>query len=137
MNSRFFPSQVASRIPLNESETLFITEGLIKQGLSLAKPIPVAWQARSDVYVPAIFGGDAVEVFWRKATTSQEAALRYAERVLHFRKLRTNEARRRLAAISDPWWVEIVADMNRHAKPLTVHRPVNRERCSHINPWGR
>jgi hypothetical protein len=37
-----------------------------------------------------------------------------------------DEKRLRLAAISDPWWVEVVASMN--LKPRAVHMPVNRER---------
>jgi hypothetical protein len=97
--------------------------------------VPVAWQVRSDVFVPAIFDpDDGPELYWRKAKPTPEAALRYAERVLHFRKLRTNEARRHLAAISDPWWLEVVAGMN--LKPMLVHQPVNRERTG-FDGWGR
>jgi hypothetical protein len=97
-------------------------------------PTPVAWRLREDVHVPAIFGGDGPpQIYWRKAKTTPEAALDYARRVFHFRQLRTNEAKRRLAAISDPFWLEIVAGMN--LKPMTVHRPVNRERTGYQG-WG-
>jgi hypothetical protein len=42
-----------------------------------------------------------------------------------------NERRRRLEAISDPFWVEAVAaELNRHATPKLVHSPVNRDRTA-------
>jgi hypothetical protein len=48
-----------------------------------------------------------------------------------------NERRRKLEAISDPFWVEaLLAEMNRHARPALGLRPVNRDRSSWINPWG-
>jgi hypothetical protein len=48
-----------------------------------------------------------------------------------------NERRRRLEALSDPWWVAaLLAEMNRNAKPALGLRPVNRDRSSWINPWG-
>jgi hypothetical protein len=48
-------------------------------------------------------------------------------------RLRTNEARRRLAAISAPFWLRVVACMN--LKPKAVHTPVNRERTA-FGGWG-
>lgn len=45
------------------------------------------------------------------------------------------ERRRRLEAISDPWWVEVVAEMNRHTKPKLFHTPVNRDRTG-FQGWG-
>jgi hypothetical protein len=45
-----------------------------------------------------------------------------------------DEKHRRLAAISDPWWVEVVASMN--LRPKLVHTPVNRDRTG-FDGWGR
>jgi hypothetical protein len=48
-----------------------------------------------------------------------------------------NERRRKLEAISDPFWVEaLLAEMNRNARPKLFHSPVNRDSSSWINPWG-
>ena len=52
-----------------------------------------------------------------------------------WRRIRTNKARRHLAALSDPWWLEVVAEMNVTAKPKLVHTPVNRERTG-FDGWG-
>jgi hypothetical protein len=84
-------------------------------------------------FVPCIYLAGRIERLPRKATSTPEAALRYAERRLCFSQLRTNEARRRLAAISDPFWLRLVADMN--PKPMIAHRPVNRERTA-FQGWG-
>lgn len=37
-----------------------------------------------------------------------------------------SERRRRLEAISDPRWIEIIAELN--LKPMIVHMPINRDR---------
>jgi hypothetical protein len=84
-------------------------------------------------FVPCIYENGRIKRLPRKAKSSPEAALRYAERRLYFAQLRTNEARRRLARISDPFWVRLVAGMN--LQPMTVHRPVNRDRTA-FQGWG-
>jgi hypothetical protein len=84
-------------------------------------------------FVPCIYRDGRVERLIRKAKTTPEAALHYAERRLYFSQLRTNEARRRLAAASDPFWLRLVAGMSLQPKP--VHTPVNRERTA-FQGWG-
>jgi hypothetical protein len=99
-------------------------------------PTPTAWRIRDGAHAPAIFHIDrGPELFPRKTKTTPEAALEYARRVMWWRKIRTDEAKRRLGAISDPWWVEVVAGMNQTARPMLVHRPVNRERTAYQG-WG-
>jgi hypothetical protein len=86
-------------------------------------------------FVPVIYHpGNRLERLPRNAKTTPEAALRYAERRLYFSQLRTNEARRRLAAVSDPFWLRLVAGMN--LKPKLFHTPVNRDRTA-FQGWGR
>lgn len=46
------------------------------------------------------------------------------------------ERRRKLEALSGPWWVEALARINRTAKPKLVHTPCNRERTG-FDGWGR
>jgi hypothetical protein len=60
-------------------------------------------------------------------------AIEYGRRVIAFRRIRASEAKRRLAAISDPWWVETIAEMN--LRPKLVHTPVNRDRTG-FDGWG-
>jgi hypothetical protein len=79
-------------------------------------------------YVPCICEAGNVQRLIRKAKSTPEAALRYAERRLYFSQLRTNEARRRLAAISDPFWLRLVSGMG--LSPMVVHQPVNRDRTA-------
>jgi hypothetical protein len=98
------------------------------------EPTPVAWQARPGIYVPAIFHPDqGPEMFWRRCKPTIMEAMEHARRVMWWRRIRTNEAKRHLAAVSDPWWVEVVASMN--LKPKLFHTPVNRERCG-WQGWG-
>ena len=68
----------------------------------------------------------------RKAKSNPDEALAYAARVIWYRQMRAAEKRRRLEAISHPWWVEVVASLN--LKPMTVHTPVNRDRTS-FDAW--
>jgi hypothetical protein len=68
-----------------------------------------------------------------KAKSTPEEALRYAERRLSFSKLRTNEARQRLVAVSHPSWLRVVADMG--LQPMALHKPVNRDRTGYEG-WG-
>jgi hypothetical protein len=86
-------------------------------------------------FVPCIFHSATglLERFPRKARPDVKSALRYAERRVHFAALRTNEARRHLSAISDPWWVGVVAAMSVGTK--IVHTPVNRDRTG-FQGWG-
>ena len=94
--------------------------------------MPVACRV-GNAFVPVIFHPDrGPERLPRKAKATPDEALTYAARVIWYRQIRTNEARRRLAAISDPWWVEVVASLN--LKPTTVHTPVNRDRSS-FDAW--
>jgi hypothetical protein len=75
-------------------------------------PIPVASRVGRG-YVRVVFHpNDGPERFPRKARATLAEAIEYARRVIAFRRIRTNEAKRRLAAISDPFWVEVVASMN-------------------------
>src|SRR5258707_5737093 len=98
----------------------------------LPGPMPVACRVGSG-FVPVIFHPDrGPERHPRKAKANPDEAIAYAARVLRYRQIRTNETRRRLAAISDPWWVEVVASLN--LKPMTVHTPVNRDRTS-FDAW--
>ena len=98
----------------------------------LPGPMPVACRVGNG-FVPVIFHPDrGPERLPRKAKATPDEAIAYAARVIWYRKIRTNEARRRLAAISDPWWVEVVASLN--LKPMTVHTPVNRDRTS-FDAW--
>jgi hypothetical protein len=91
-------------------------------------PIPATCQI-GRAFVPIIILEDGVfQRFPRKVKTTAVEAIEYARRVIAFRRIRTNEAKRRLAAISDPWWVEVVADMN--LRPKIVHTPVNRDRTA-------
>jgi hypothetical protein len=76
---------------------------------------------------------DRVVPYPRKAKSTADAALRWAQRRIYFEQLRTNEARRRLAAISGSHWMGIVASMD--LRPLTWHRPVNRDRTV-FQGWG-
>jgi hypothetical protein len=85
-------------------------------------------------FVPCVYENGQIKRLPRKAKPTPEAALRYAERRLYFSQLRTNEARRRLAAVSDPFWLRLVAGMSLQPKP--VHTPVNRERTG-FDGWGR
>jgi hypothetical protein len=97
-------------------------------------PIPVASRVGRG-YVPVIFHPDhGPERYPRKAKTTLAEAIEYARRVIAFRRIGTNEAKRRLGAISDPFWLEIVASMN--IKPKVVHTPVNRDRTA-FDGWGR
>ncbi len=85
-------------------------------------------------FMPVIYRSDGkteaqrFERLPRKTKLTPEAALRHAELVIWYRQIRTNEAKRRLAAISNPWWVETVARLNLH--PMGAHEPVNRDRDS-------
>jgi hypothetical protein len=90
-------------------------------------------QAVGSGYVPCVYEDGRINRLPRKAKSTPAAALRYAERRLYFSQLRTNEARRRLAAISDPFWLRLVAGMN--LQPKIVHTPVNRERTA-FQGWG-
>jgi hypothetical protein len=83
-------------------------------------------------FVPCIYENGHIKRLLRKAKSSPEAALRYAERRLYFGQLRTNEARRRLARISDPFWVRLTLELS--TKQRLVHQPVNRDRDS-FKPW--
>lgn len=102
-------------------------------------PRAIASMVAVNCYVPVIYNPDRspesarFERLPRKAKPSPDEALRYAQRVIYFRILRTNEARRRLAAISDTWWLEVVAGM--YPRQLVVHRPVNRDRTE-FQGWG-
>src|SRR5262249_16454962 len=88
-------------------------------------PTPVACRVGNG-FVPVIYHPDCgTERHPRKAKANPDAAIAYAARVLWYRQIRTNEAKRRLAAISDPWWLEVVASLN--LKPMTVHTSVNRD----------
>jgi hypothetical protein len=91
-------------------------------------------------FVPTIYHPEGkseatrFERLLRKAKATPEAALRHAERVIHFRMIRTNEAKRRLAAISDPWWVEVVASLA--PKPFAIPSArVNRDRTG-FDGWN-
>src|SRR5258708_33984551 len=85
-------------------------------------------------FVPAIYHPSRetphlrMERLWRKAKSNPDEALAYAARVLWYRQMRAAEKRRRLEAISHPWWVEVGASLN--LKPMTVHTPVNGDRTS-------
>ncbi len=100
-------------------------------------PTPVACRVGNG-FVPVIYHPDRGPEYvrWerhpRKAKSNPDEALAYAARVIWYRQIRTNEARRRLAAISDRWWVEVVASLN--LKPMAVHTPVNRDRTS-FDAW--
>lgn len=98
-----------------------------------ASPRPLC-QSSGSGFVPCLYENGRIRRFPRKTRSTPEAALRYAERRLHFSQLRTNEARRRLSAISDPFWIRLVAGMG--LKQQMVHTPINREASSYINPWG-
>jgi hypothetical protein len=95
-------------------------------------PTPVACRVGNG-FVPVIYHPDrGPERLPRKAKATPDEAIAYAARVIWYRQIRTNEARRRLAAISDPWWLEVVASLN--LKPMAVHTPVNRDRTS-FDAW--
>ena len=79
-------------------------------------------------YVPCIYEAGGIKRLIRKAKSTPEAALRYAERVIWYRQIRTAEAKRKLAAISDERWLRIMADMR--LQPMIAHQPVNRERSA-------
>jgi len=94
--------------------------------IAITGPVPVAHRV-GNAFIPAIYHPEhGAERFPRKAKATPDEAIAYAQRVIWFRRIRTNEAKRRLAAISDPWWVEVVASMN--LKPMGAHQPVNRDR---------
>jgi len=98
----------------------------------LPGPMPVASRVGNG-FVPVIFHPDrGPERLPRKAKATPDEAITYAARVIWYRQIRTNEARRRLAAISDPWWLEVVASLN--LKPMAVHTPVNRD-CTSFDAW--
>jgi hypothetical protein len=100
--------------------------------LILTGPTPVACRVGNG-FVPVIYHPDrGPDRHPRKAKATAQEAIAYAARVLWYRQIRTNEARRRLAAISDPWWVEVVASLN--LKPMAVHTPVNPDRTS-FDAW--
>src|SRR5258708_13374129 len=100
----------------------------------LPGPMPVACRVGNG-FVPVIFHPDrGPERLPRKAKATPDEALAYAARVLWYRQMRAAEKRRRLEAISHPWWVEVVASLN--LKPMTVHTPVNRARTS-FDAWRR
>ena len=105
--------------------------------ITLTGPMPVACRV-GNAFVPAIFHPDRGPEYvrWdrypRKAKSNPDEALAYAARVLWHRQMRAAEKRRRLEAISHPWWVEVVASLN--LKPMTVHTPVNRDRTS-FDAW--
>jgi hypothetical protein len=91
-------------------------------------PIPVAERAGRG-FIPVLFHPTCgAERYPRKAKLNADEAIAYARRVIAFRKIRTNEAKRRLAAISDPWWVEVVASMNVKPPLANVQGRVNRDR---------
>ncbi len=95
-------------------------------------PTPIACRVGMG-FVPVIYHPDrGLERLPRKAKATPDEAIAYAARVIWYRKIRTNEARRRLAAISDPWWLEVVASLN--LKPGGPHYPVNRDRTS-FDAW--
>jgi uncharacterized protein YjiS (DUF1127 family) len=94
--------------------------------LSLPATPRVLAQSVGSGFVPCVYEDGRIERLVRKAKATPEAALRYAERRLYFSQLRTNEARRRLAAISDPFWLRLLADMGLRQK--AVHTSVNRDR---------
>jgi uncharacterized protein YjiS (DUF1127 family) len=106
--------------------------------LTTSLPLPatprVLAQSVGSGYVPCIYDAGQIKRLPRKAKTTPEAALRYAERRVYFAQLRTNEARRHLARISDPFWFRLVADIG--AKQKLFHTPVNRERTG-FDGWGR
>ena len=98
----------------------------------LTGPTPVASRV-GNAFVPVIFHPDhGPERYPRKAKFNPDDAIAYAARVIWYRQIRTNEAKRRVAAVSDPWWLEVVASLN--LKPMTVHTPVNRDRTS-FDAW--
>jgi hypothetical protein len=75
-----------------------------------ASPRAIA-QSVGSGFMPVIYRPDGkteaqrFERLPHKTKLTPEAALRHAERVIYFSQLRTNEAKRRFAATSDPWWV--------------------------------
>src|SRR5258706_14371265 len=94
----------------------------------LPRPMPVACRV-GNAFVPVIYHRDrGPERLPRKAKATPDEAIAYAARVIWYRQIRTNEARRRLAAISDPWWLEVGASPN--LKPGGAHYPVKRDRTS-------
>jgi hypothetical protein len=95
--------------------------------LNATSVIPSTYAVHPDGWVPVIHGPEP-EIFRRKVKPTAAAAIDYARRTIAYRRFRTNAAKRRLAAISDPWWVEVVAEMN--LKPKLFHTPVNRERTA-------
>jgi hypothetical protein len=95
--------------------------------INATSAIPSTFAVHPAGWVPVIHGPE-VEVFRRKVKPNAAAAIAYARRTIAYRRLRTNAAKRRLAAISDPWWVEVVAEMS--LKPKLFHSPVNRERTA-------
>ncbi len=101
-------------------------------GLTTSLPLPqtprVLAQSCGTGFVPCIYENGHIKRLIRKAKSSPEAALRYAERRLHFSQLRTNEARRHLARISDPFWLRLVTEMGSPTK--LVQTPVNRDRTA-------
>jgi hypothetical protein len=101
--------------------------------INATSAIPSTYAVHPDGWVPVIHGPQT-EVFSRKIKPTAAKAIDYARRTIAYRRLRTNEAKRRLAAISDPWWVEVVAEMS--LKPKLVHTQVNRDRTA-FQGWGR
>jgi hypothetical protein len=95
--------------------------------------IPSTYAVNATGWIPVIHRHPESEVFGRKVKPTAAAAIDYARRTIAYRKLRTNEAKRRLAALSDPWWVETVASMN--LQPLVAHQSVNRDRTG-FQGWG-
>jgi hypothetical protein len=109
------------------------------EDLSAVLPLPlpasprVLAQSVGTGFVPCIYCGGTVQRLVRKAKSTPEEALRYAERRLYFSKLRTNEARRRLAVVSDPFWLRLIADMG--LSQMAMHKPVNMDRTGYQG-WG-
>src|SRR5258706_6367322 len=98
----------------------------------LPGPTPVACCVGNG-FVPVIFHPDrGPERLPRKAKATPDEAIAYAARVIWYRQIRTNEARRRLAAISDPWWLEVVASLN--LKPMAGYNPIKPELTS-VHAW--
>jgi hypothetical protein len=95
--------------------------------INATNAIPSTFAVHSDGWVPVIHGPE-IEIFRRKVKPTAHQAIDYARRTIAYRRIRTNEAKRHLAAISDPWWVEAVASMN--LQPMIAHRPCNRDRTA-------
>jgi hypothetical protein len=100
--------------------------------LTASTLIPSTFAVHPDGWVPVIHGPEP-EVFRRKVKPTAAKAIDYARRTIAYRRLRSAEAKRRLSAISDPWWVEVVGSMS--LKPKLFHTPVNRDRTA-FDGWN-